>query len=124
MSYTLTNPIFPAKVVSYERLAYSPKGVWFREYELFPTRYALDEWELAKNKQCYNIRNIEIYDVLIDLTKPGNPIVVPDRVCNGCGKHIDGDHQVVMVDGKWYCSYDCYCDHRATTTEGDSITED
>ena len=29
MTMILTNPIFTAKVVSYERLAHSPKGVWF-----------------------------------------------------------------------------------------------
>lgn len=39
----LTNPIFTAKVVAYERLAYNPK-VWFKEYELFPDKHSLDEW--------------------------------------------------------------------------------
>ena len=53
----LTNPIFTAKVVAYERLAYNTK-VWFKEYELFPDKYSLDEWVQKQNKDCYNIRNV------------------------------------------------------------------
>ena len=49
MSMILTNPIFIAKVVSYDRLAYSPKDVWFREYELFPDKYSL----LGKFNLCH-----------------------------------------------------------------------
>lgn len=110
MSILLTNPIFKAKVVSYERLAYSPKGVWFREYELFPDYYELEEWEDHK-QECYNIRNIEIYDVLIDLSKPNKLIELPYRICKGCGKQIDGDRHVTIVNGEYYCNYDCFCEH-------------
>jgi len=39
MSYTLTNPIFTAKVVSYERLAYNPK-VWFNINEEIPRGFS------------------------------------------------------------------------------------
>ena len=110
MSMILTNPIFTAKVVSYERLAYSPKDVWFREYELFPDKYSLEEWRQHK-EGCYNIRNIEIYDVLIDLNKYEAPKKLPYRICNGCGKEIDSDRHVTIVNDKYYCTYDCFCDH-------------
>lgn len=50
MSFILTNPVFKAKVVAYERLAYNPK-VWFKEYELFPDKYSLDEWMQRQNKE-------------------------------------------------------------------------
>ena len=93
MSYTLTNPIFTTKVVAYERLAYNPK-VWFKEYE------------------CYNIRNIEIYDVLIDITKP-ETVSLPKMLCKGCGKQIDGDRHVTIVEGEWYCNFDCFCEHNS-----------
>ena len=112
MTMTLTNPVFKAKVVSYERLAYSPKGVWFREYELFPDKYSLDMWQERIGKDCYNIRNVEIYEVLIDITKPEQPVLFPKRICAGCGKGLDGDRHVVNVEGKDYCGYDCYCNHR------------
>ena len=112
MSILLTNPVFKAKVVSYERLAYSPKGIWFKEYELFPDKYSLDEWQQKQNKNYYNIRNIEIYDILIDLNKYEAPIKLPNRICKGCGKQIDGDRHVTIVEGEYYCNYDCFCEHR------------
>ena len=111
MTMTLTNPIFTAKVVAYERLAHSPKGVWFKEYELFPDKYELEEWR-QHNNSCYNIRNIEIYDIVIDLNKYEAPIKIPYRVCKGCGKQIDGDRHVTIVEGEYYCNFDCFCDHR------------
>lgn len=110
MSYILTNPIFTAKVVAYERLAYNPK-VWFKEYELFPDRYSLKEWMQRQNKDCYNIRNVEIYDVLIDITKH-EAATLPERLCKGCGKQIDGDGQGTIVEGEYYCSFDCFCHHK------------
>lgn len=109
MGYTLTNPIFTTKVVAYERLAYNPK-VWFKEYELFPDKYSLDEWMQRQNKDCYNIRNIEIYDVLIDITKP-ETVTLPERLCKGCGKQIDGNRHVTIVEGEYYCNFDCFCQH-------------
>ena len=50
MSIRLTNPVFLAKVVSYERLAHASKDVWIREYELFPDHYEIEEWEHHKSK--------------------------------------------------------------------------
>lgn len=111
MSYTLTNPVFKAKVVSYERLAHNPK-VWFKEYELFPDKYSLDEWQQRHGNDYYNIRNIEIYDILIDLNKYEAPIKLPNRICKGCGKEIEGDRHVTIVEGEYYCSFDCFCEHR------------
>lgn len=108
MGYTLTNPIFTAKVVAYERLAYYPKA-WFKEYEFFPDKYSLDEWMQRQNEDCYNIRNIEIYDVLIDITKP-ETVTLPERQCKGCGKQIDRDRHVIIVEGEYYCNFDCFCD--------------
>ena len=108
---TLTNPIFTAKVVSYERLAHSPKGIWFNEYELFPDKYDLEEWRQKQSEELYNIRNIEIYDVLIDLNKYKAPIKIPYRICKGCGKQIDGDRHVTICNGEYYCDYDCFCEH-------------
>lgn len=110
MTMKVTNPIFTAKVVSYERLAHSPKGVWFKEYELFPDKYDLEEWRQHK-EGCYNIRNIEIYDIVIDVTKPDKPLTLPERTCKGCGKQIDGDRHVTICNGEYYCDYDCFCDH-------------
>ena len=109
MSHTLTNPIFTTKVVAYERLAYNPK-VWFKEYELFPDKYSLDEWIQRQNKDCYNIRNIEIYDVIIDITKH-ETVTLPKRPCKGCGKQIDGNRHVTIVEGEYYCNFDCFCQH-------------
>lgn len=114
MSFRLTNPIFKAKVISYERLAHSPKDVWFKEYELFPDHYEIEEWKNHK-QGCYNIRNIEIYDVLIDLTKQTQLIEFPERTCRGCGKQIDGDRHVTIVNGEYYCNYDCFCEHHKET---------
>lgn len=111
MTMTLTNPTFKAKVVSYERLAHNPK-VWFKEYELFPDKYSLDEWRQRQDKDCYNIRNIEIYEVLIDITKPDKPVALPQRICKGCGLQIDGDRHVIIVEGEYYCSFDCFCNHK------------
>lgn len=109
MSFTLTDSVFKAKVVAYERLAYNSK-VWFKEYELFPDKYSLDEWVQRQNKECYNIRNIEIYEVLIDITKR-ETVTLPERTCVGCGKQIDGDKHVIIVEGKYYCNFDCFCEH-------------
>ena len=105
----LTNPIFTAKVVAYERLAYNQK-VWFKEYELFPDKHSLDEWVQRQNKDCYNIRNVEIYDVIIDITKH-ETVALPQRICKGCGEQIDGDGYVTIVEGEYYCAFDCFCKH-------------
>ena len=61
-----------------------------------------------ETKDCYNIRNIEIYDVLIDITKH-ETVILPERQCKGCGKQIDGDRHVTIVDGEYYCNFDCFC---------------
>ena len=57
---------------------------------------------------------VEIYEVPIDLIKYSHTVKFPYHVrrCNGCGKQIDGDRHVTIVDGNWYCNYNCFCEHR------------
>lgn len=54
---------------------------------------------------------IEIYDIVIDITKPDKPLTLTERVCKGCGKSINGDRRVTICNGEYYCDYDCFCDH-------------
>ena len=78
--------------------------------EVFPDKYSLDEWVKRQNKDCYNIRNVEIYDVLIDITKH-ETVTLPQRICKGCGKQIGGDGYVTIVEGEYYCTFYCFCKH-------------
>lgn len=113
-----TNSTFRTRVVSYERLAVSPKGVWFREFLLFCSDAEV-EYYINLGKTARNIRGVEVYDILIDLAKPKTIQTLPKRLCVGCGKAICGDNananassrQAIMCNGSWYCCYDCFCEY-------------
>ena len=109
--YILTNPIFKTKIISYERLAYKENDVWFREYKLFEDSTYIDMY-VESYKNSSNIRNVEVYDILIDLSKPETNIVTPERVCKGCGKRIEDSYEAILVNGEQYCEYSCFCDNR------------
>lgn len=111
--YIFTNPIFKTKVLTYERLAFRTDDVWFREYHLFASEAEIEE-DLSHYKNSLNIRNAEVYDVVIDLTKPIAMQTLPTRTCKGCGEKIDGNNKEkrpTICDNDWYCDYDCYCKH-------------
>ena len=111
--YTFINPIFKTKVLTYERLAWKTEDVWFREYRLFASEEEIEE-DLSHYKNSLNIRNAEVYEVVIDLTKPIAIQTLPMRMCKGCGEKIDGknkDKRPTICDNDWYCDYDCYCKH-------------
>lgn len=111
--YIFQNPIFKTKVLTYERLAWKTKDVWFREYHLFASKSEIEE-DLEHYKNSANIRNAEVYEVVIDLTKPITAQVLPTMKCEGCGNDIDRkdkSKRPIICNNKWFCDYDCFCTH-------------
>lgn len=88
--HTFINPVFKTKVLAYECLAWKTDDVWFKEYHLFASEYEIEE-DLVYYKNSVNIRNVEVYEIIIDLTKPNVIPELPLRTCVGCGSIIDGD---------------------------------
>lgn len=111
--HTFINPVFKTKVLAYERLAWKTDDVWFKEYRLFASKDEIEE-DLAHYKNSVNIRNAEVYEIIIDLTKPNVIPELPRRTCAGCGSRIDGgdkDKRPTICNNEWYCDYDCFCKH-------------
>lgn len=48
--------------------------------------------------------------MIIDITKH-ETVALPQRICKGCGEQIDGDGYVTIVEGEYYCAFDCFCKH-------------
>lgn len=107
---TVTNPIFKTKVLTWEQLAYGTKDVWFRQYRFFDGHEDLEKEASELNESAINIRNAEVYEVVIDVSKHGQQYF-PFRNCEACGCEIEGDRHALFVEGKLYCSYQCYCDY-------------
>lgn len=111
--YNFTNPIIKTKILTYERLAWQTKDVWFREYQLFASKYEIEEC-LEKYENSVNIRNAEVYDISIDLRKPLQLHDLDHGNCYGCMKGIAYNNEkdrITWINGHWYCCYDCFCKH-------------
>ena len=111
--YDFRNPIIKTKILTYERLAWQTKDVWFREYLLFGSKDEIEE-DLSKYENSRNIRNAEVYDIVIDLRKPVQLPYLNHGNCYGCMKGISYNNEkdrITLVNGHWYCSYDCFCEH-------------
>lgn len=106
--YLFQSPVFKTKVLTYEALAYRTKDTWVRYYRLFEDPDILKS-DLKHYKKCRNVRNAEVYDVIIDLSKPLEQQILPIMTCAGCGNEIERGRQLVEVNGEFYCCYDCYC---------------
>ena len=106
--HIFTNPVFRTTVLKYERLVDGTKDIWISEYHLFSSKEEIEE-DLAHYRCSVNIRNAEVYDVIIDLTKPLEQQTLPETKCHFCGKTINRkeNKKMILCDDKFYCSYYC-----------------
>ena len=109
--YDFTNPIIKTKILTYERLAWQTKDVWFREYKLFESDYQIRKYLQLQNKENKDVRNIRCYDITFDLRFCDSREPLGD--CYGCGKSLACKYskKITWVNGHWYCCYDCFCKH-------------
>ena len=117
--YIFTNPLIKTRVLTYERLAWKTENVWFREYHLFASNAEIEE-DLEHYKNSVNIRNVEVYDIVIDLQKYARLALANHGCCKGCGKEIaynTEDNHITCVNGEWYCDYKCYCETHPEETK-------